>query len=143
MPITILIICPLRRQRKNPFYKRILHLMEISVGLMFFGTPHKGGNGTLVALGSLTARIATHLGFRERSDVVSALKDGSTFSDILQESFRHQLESYQIVSFYEKIGNVRSPESSMCITNTERHAGCAYAQCGTWARRPPRKNTWD
>ena len=106
MPITIRTIRQLRRQRKNPSHKRTLSLTETSVGLMFFGTPHRGGNGTLVALGSLAAGIATHLGFRDHSDIVSALKDGSTFSDILQESFRHQLESYQIVSFYEKIGNV-------------------------------------
>ena len=75
---------------------------------MFFGTPHAGGNGALVAVGSLVAQIATRLGFRAKSDLVSTLKNGSIFSDILQDSFRHQLLSYQIVSFYEKIGNVCS-----------------------------------
>ena len=83
MHITILIICLLRRQRKNPFHKRILYLMETSVGLIFFGTPYEGGNGILVALGSLAARIAMHLGFRERSDIISAFKDGSIFSNNL------------------------------------------------------------
>ena len=85
-----------------------LHADSYRAGLMFFGTPHAGGNGTLVAVGSLVAEIATKLGFRPKSDIVSTLKDGSIFSDILQESFRHQLLSYQIVSYYEKIGNVCS-----------------------------------
>lgn len=79
---------------------------EASIGLMFFGTPHNGGQGALTSLASVAASIATCLGFRESSDLVSTLKQGSTFTDIIQETFRNQLLAYQIVSFYEKIGNV-------------------------------------
>jgi hypothetical protein len=40
------------------------------------------------------------------SDLMEALRKGSLFSDLLQESWRHQLENYQIVSFYEGKGDV-------------------------------------
>ena len=37
---------------------------------------------------------------------MEALKRGSLFSDYLQNQWRHQLEHYQIVTFYEGIGDV-------------------------------------
>lgn len=73
---------------------------------MFFGTPHGGGSTSLVALAAVAANIATGLGFSQKTDIISTLKKGSIFSDILKESFRHQLLDYQIVSFWEKLDNV-------------------------------------
>jgi hypothetical protein len=35
-----------------------------------------------------------------------ALQSGSVFADCLREAFRHQLEKYRIVSFWEGRGNV-------------------------------------
>lgn len=43
--------------------------------------------------GSIAASLATKLGLGAKSDIVEALKQGSIFSDILQESFRYQLLS--------------------------------------------------
>jgi hypothetical protein len=40
------------------------------------------------------------------NDIMEALKNESLYSDILKETWRHQLEKYKIVSFYEGIGNV-------------------------------------
>lgn len=37
---------------------------------------------------------------------MEALKRGSLFSDALQNQWRHQLGDYQIVTFYEGIGEV-------------------------------------
>lgn len=37
---------------------------------------------------------------------MEALKKGSLFSDSLQTQWRHQLDRYKIVTFYEGIGNV-------------------------------------
>lgn len=42
----------------------------------------------------------------QSNDIMEALKAQSLFSDSLQNSFRHQLNDYQIVTFYEGIGNV-------------------------------------
>jgi hypothetical protein len=70
---------------------------------MFFGTPHEGGNtdSTIVNLGFTTAKIARFLGFNINDSVVQVLKPGSLFADFLKEAFRHQLEEYHIVSFWE------------------------------------------
>lgn len=75
-------------------------------GIIFFGTPHEGGQRALVSIGAIAVRIANSLGFRSSSAIVGALKHGSLFSDMLKEAWRHQLESYQIVSFWEGIGEV-------------------------------------
>ena len=74
--------------------------------IIFFGTPHEGGQKALVKIGATAVRIANCLGFRSSSAIVEALKNGSIFSDMLKEAWRHQLESYQIVSFWEGIGEV-------------------------------------
>lgn len=38
---------------------------------------------------------------------MEALKKGSLFSDALQNQWRHQIKQYQIVTFYEGIGDVK------------------------------------
>ena len=77
-------------------------------GLAFFGTPHGGGKETLVTLGNACARVVSALSTNPSNDIMEVLRSGSLFSDILQESWRHQLSSYKIVSFYEGIGEVKS-----------------------------------
>ena len=78
-------------------------------GLVFFGTPHAGGNEALVTLGKTCARIVTALSTNPSNDIMEAVQLGSLFSDVLQENWRHQLTSYKIVSFYEGIGSVCDP----------------------------------
>jgi hypothetical protein len=39
---------------------------------------------------------------------MQALEKNSLFSDVLQENWRHHLENYKIVSFYEGIGDASS-----------------------------------
>lgn len=78
----------------------------LRTGLVFFGTPHAGGNDGLVALGSLAARIAQSIHLQPSSDIVETLKKGSLFTDVLAEHWRQQLESYLIISFWEGIGDV-------------------------------------
>lgn len=77
--------------------------------LVFFGTPHEGGNKALVKLGSTAAHIAKSLGFRTSESIVEVITNACIFSDTLKQSFRHQLESYSIVSFWEGKGNVSEP----------------------------------
>ncbi|KAI1801297.1 hypothetical protein F4811DRAFT_564111 [Daldinia bambusicola] len=69
-------------------------------GLVFFATPHYGGDGRLVTLGDAAYRIATSLGFQKGGDVLETLKRKSIFSNIMHEQWRHQLELYQIISFW-------------------------------------------
>ena len=68
---------------------------------------------------------------------MEALKKGSLFSDSLQNQWRHQLDRYQIVTFYEGIGSV---SLSILISRYKRLLtilGCASSVCHDWASRRP------
>ena len=93
-----------RKSQDCPF-KTLIDVL-LSTGLVFFGTPHAGGNNGLVALGSVAARIAQSIHLQPSSDIVETLKKGSLFTDVLAEHWRQQLESYLIISFWESIGDV-------------------------------------
>lgn len=88
-----------------------MDLLAIRTGLAFFGTPHEGGDERLVALGAAAARIASALHVQASNDLIETLKKGSLFSDLLAEQWRHHLESYQLVSFWEGIGDVGITDS--------------------------------
>jgi hypothetical protein len=75
-------------------------------GLVFFGTPHAGGKNALVTVGKICGRIVTMVSPNPPNDIMQALQKGSLFTDVLQENWRHQLNSFKIVSFYEGIGDV-------------------------------------
>lgn len=57
-------------------------------------------------MGGIAAVIATGMGFQKGDDILETLKDGSIFTEILQEHWRHQLENYNIVSFWGSLDNV-------------------------------------
>lgn len=103
----ILIKQALVNAHSNTRYRPI---KEATCGLVFFGTPHAGGKDALVSIGKLSAKVATSILRNPSKDVLEALTKGSLFSDVLQESWRHQLNLYKIVSFYEGIGDVCCPK---------------------------------
>ncbi|KAH8700955.1 hypothetical protein BGW36DRAFT_375302 [Talaromyces proteolyticus] len=89
--------------------------IEASVkGLVFFGTPHAGGNTDSAKnkLGLTAANIAKSLGFPANDSIIKVLTPGSLFGDFLRESFRHQLENYWIVSFWEEKSTIVTKESA-------------------------------
>jgi hypothetical protein len=75
---------------------------------MFFGTPHGGGNTTLVHAGAISAKVARTLMAKPSTDLFKALEKDSVFTEHLREFFRMQYENYQVVSFYERLSNVSS-----------------------------------
>lgn len=80
-----------------------------SFGLMFFGTPHAGPtDDAKVKFGKICARVANMALGDPKNDLMQALEKNVLFSEVLQENWRHHLESYKIVSFYEGIGDVSS-----------------------------------
>ena len=86
-------------------------LREATYGIAFFGTPHRGGN--YAKLGDIAASITRGLLRNPSNTFMEALKKDSLFSDTLVEDFRHQLEDYYVLSFYEtlpmeKLGLVRT-----------------------------------
>lgn len=102
--------------QNNPKYTLI---KEATKGIAFFATPHDGGDRKLVNLGAVAAKIATSAGFQKGDDVLETLKKGSLFSDILQEHFRHQLENYNIVSFWGSEDNVSDALFTSYVTDMD------------------------
>lgn len=82
-------------------------------GLVFFATPHNGGDWKLVSLGGITSKIAATAGFQKGDDIMEVLKSGSMFSDIMHEHWRQQLLEYDIVSFWGAQDGVSN--QSMCL----------------------------
>ena len=80
---------------------------QLRSGLAFFGTPHAGGSDALVKLGNASVRIVRAIFLNPPNDIMQAITHGSLYADMLQENWRHQLNLYKIVSFYEGIGTVR------------------------------------
>jgi hypothetical protein len=87
----------------NPKYTPI---KDATTGLAFFATPHHGGDWMLVSLGGVVAKIATAVGFQKGDNVLETLKNGSIFSEIMQEHWRHQLLKYNIISFWGALDKV-------------------------------------
>ncbi|KAI0102566.1 hypothetical protein GGR51DRAFT_286998 [Nemania sp. FL0031] len=70
-----------------------------TAGLVFFATPHKGGNHA--ALGDVAAKIARGVLLYPSNTFMEALKRNSIFADTFIDDFRQHLEDYLILSFYE------------------------------------------
>ncbi|KAI9731883.1 MAG: hypothetical protein M1834_004334 [Cirrosporium novae-zelandiae] len=80
----------------NPKYKSIL---EATCLLIFFATPYQGGN--YANFGEIVAKIVGARPWKPRNDLIKSLIHGSTEVTRRIEEFRHQHESYLVISFFE------------------------------------------
>lgn len=87
----------------NPKYA---HIENATRDFAFFGTPHNGGSKALAKIGGVVAKIANDLGFQKGDNVLETLKEGSIFTDVMHEHWRHHLFKYDIVSFWGAFDNV-------------------------------------
>ncbi|KGO58308.1 hypothetical protein PEX2_068180 [Penicillium expansum] len=92
--------------------KKYTSIKDATTGLAFFATPHRGGHDMLLSLGGVAANIALYVGLKEGDNVIETLRKGGIFSDIMQEHWRHQLEEYNIISFWGSLDEVVPKESS-------------------------------
>ncbi|CAG8974636.1 hypothetical protein HYALB_00012104 [Hymenoscyphus albidus] len=105
---------PIKLLYENPKSDLVGVPTTVETGLVFFDTPHAGPTeDAKVMFGRICASIAQSLPTNPSNDTMKALKSGSLFSDVLQEGWRHQLERYRVVSFYEGIGNLVPRESAV------------------------------
>jgi hypothetical protein len=74
-------------------------IRKATFGLVFFATPHHGGN--FANVGDLAANIARSVLWNPKNTFMDNLKHNSIFSERLRDDFRHQLEDFKILSFYE------------------------------------------
>lgn len=86
--------------------KKYTSIKDATTGLAFFATPHRGGHDMLLSLGGVAANIALYVGLKEGDNVIETLRKGGIFSDIMQEHWRHQLEEYNIISFWGSLDEV-------------------------------------
>ncbi|KAK3933802.1 hypothetical protein QBC46DRAFT_401200 [Diplogelasinospora grovesii] len=80
---------------------RFQDIRKATYGIVFFGTPHQGGN--LIKLGSVASKIVRAVLRQPSNSFLAALERDSLFADDLTRDFRHQLEDYHILSFYESL----------------------------------------
>ena len=88
---------------------RFQDILESTVGVLFFGTPHRGARGTpdlSISLGDLLQTGLTASGTRSflggsRSDLFKNLKANSPDLRRVTVSFSHLCNKFQIVSIYE------------------------------------------
>jgi hypothetical protein len=74
-------------------------ISEHTVGLIFFGTPHRGSDKATYP--KVLSNIATTLTNSPPSKLIAALRRNSDALERLTSEFKHQIPRYKIVSFYE------------------------------------------
>lgn len=82
--------------QQNRKYGRLLKSLY---GLVFFATPHGGGNHA--GLGDIVANIARAILHTSKNNYLEALRKNSFFAEALRDDFRNRLDDFQIVTFYE------------------------------------------
>lgn len=70
--------------------------------LVFFATPHQGGN--YAHFGDVIAKMVRKLLGKQRNDIVDSLKEYSEAAEKRFDQARHLPRSCKIVSFYESAG---------------------------------------
>ena len=70
-------------------------------GIAFFGTPHQGGK--FAGLGDVAYTSARAILQNPKNSFMEALRKDSLFADSIVQNFRHQLEDYHILSFFETL----------------------------------------
>jgi hypothetical protein len=69
--------------------------------IVFFVTPRQGRN--FVKLGDIASAIARGVLRNPENSFMTALRADTLFADDLVKDFRHQLEDYYVLSFYETL----------------------------------------
>jgi hypothetical protein len=93
-------------------------IREATYGIAFFATPHRGGSHA--KLGDIAASVAKGMLRTPDNTFMEALKKDSMFAEGITEDFRHQLEDFAVLSFYEtlpykKIGLVCCEDLTLII----------------------------
>lgn len=70
-------------------------------GIVFFATPHRGGNHA--KFGDIAASVARAVLQNPDNTFMEALKKDSLFADNIIEDFKHQLENFFILNFFETL----------------------------------------
>jgi len=81
--------------------KEYADLKNATYGIVFFGTPHRGGN--LVPLGKFVSWVIRYVTpGKAKNNLLDNLEKNGFFAEELREDFRQQLESYRLISYFEE-----------------------------------------
>lgn len=83
--------------RIDPLYKC---LKASTCGLVFFATPHRGGEGAGVA--KAAADICSAFTGQPRNKLLESLKSKSLITELSSDQFRHQLDDFEVLSLIER-----------------------------------------
>ncbi|KAL9105022.1 MAG: hypothetical protein Q9163_000119 [Psora crenata] len=74
-------------------------LKTSTYGLVFFATPHAGGNRAGVA--NVAAKVCSVLTGEPSNSLLATLEKDSLLNEISSDQFAHQVNDYEILTFYE------------------------------------------
>ena len=80
----------------NPLYSCI---KASTYGLVFFATPHSGGNGASVA--DSAAKLCSALTGQAKNSLLETLEKASLLNEISKDHFRPQIGDYEVLTFME------------------------------------------
>lgn len=103
-------------------------------GVAFFATPHRGGNHA--KLGDVVASVANSMLQVPDNTFIEALKKDSLFAEGIIQDFRHQLEDFFVLSFFEtlpykKLGLVCCVQpslSTLVLTFSDRRPAICHSR---------------
>lgn len=81
----------------NPRYRC---LKASTLGLVFFATPHRGGENAGVA--EFAANVCSAFTGQPKNNLLDSLKEKSLITQLSSDQFRHQLNDYEVLSLIER-----------------------------------------
>ncbi|KAL8819729.1 MAG: hypothetical protein Q9191_007669, partial [Dirinaria sp. TL-2023a] len=91
--------------------------------IVFFGTPHRGGNGT--TFGQTAANVVKFFTGNRSNDLIDTLKSSSKYLAHLTADFAHQYEDYEFLSIVETKGILRAPLRTVVVDSSSSVIGLA------------------
>ena len=88
-------------------HRRLESIRRDTYGIVFFATPHRGGNGATI--GQVTANVARIITRSDRNDLVKSLQKNSPFLAHLTADFKHISDGYNYLIVVESRGIFRAP----------------------------------
>ncbi|KAI9768271.1 MAG: hypothetical protein M1839_004165 [Geoglossum umbratile] len=89
--------------------------------IVFFATPHRGGNGT--TLGQIAVNASTFFSGNLRNDLVDTLRKDSKYLAQISADFAHQYEDYEFLSVVETKGLMKAPIRTIVVESASAIIG--------------------
>ena len=87
--------------------RRFLSIRRSTSAIVFFGTPHRGGNGA--TFGQFAVNVVRVFTGSDRNDLVRSLQKNSPFLAHLTADFKHIYEDFNYLTIVETNGILKAP----------------------------------